>query len=209
MESQKFKGDEIELRYEESARPAMEQVGISLDQFWASAFDSAPFILNLYDDKRIPFAERVKRDAFVAFYQQVLLRFPFVGSFDSYLFILSAIFGSIQDIQFDIPSPGILFVDINSASSLDFDFIGRDVDGNIFEITDHSSNVLSFRGIAGIETSAELELLFSEIMPAGISPHISLSFYSRYNFVGADAVGGLDDIIDHLGNNIIFVETGA
>jgi hypothetical protein len=208
METEKFKGDETELKFEAAGQPALDQISISLDDFYANSFEASPFILMLYDQKRVPFYDRVKRIAFVEFYKEILKRFPVVGTFDTYLFVLGAIFGSVSDIRFDVPLPGVLYVDVNSASNLEFDFIGRDAEGNIFEMIDDQGYNIAFRGISGIETAYDLELLFSEIMPAGISPHVSLSFFSKYNFIAEDASDEISDVIDSFGNNIIFTEVG-
>ena len=209
MVTEKFKGDATELKFEASASPAFDQISIALDEMFAEGANSSPFILMLYDEKRAPFYDRVKRIAFVEFYKEILKRFPFVGTFDTYLFVLAAIFGSEDDIRFDVPSAGVLNVDVSSGANLEFDFLARDNLGNVFEMITSAGDKIQFRGISGIETAYELELLFSEMMPCGISPHVTLSYYSKYTFVADDGVGNLNDVIDHLGNNIIFTEAGA
>lgn len=206
--TEKFKGDVQELKFENAGKPAFDQTGVALDEFYAGGYDASPFLLMLYDEKRVPFYDRIERKVFVDFYKEALKRYGFSGSFDSYIFVLKAIFGELSDIFFEIPNPGVLNIDISSASTLDFDFIARDVSGNIFDMIDNEGNILTFRGIAGIETAYELELLFSEIMPCGISPHISLSFFARYNFIAEDEFGDFFDMTDNLGNNIVFVEVG-
>lgn len=208
MTPEKFKGDATEIKFDNAGKVVMDQVGVSLDEFYAQGYDANPFILMLYDEGRVPFADRINRQAFVAFYKEVLKQFPVIGTFDTYVFILHAIFGSDAELDFDVDNPGQLSIDINTASSVEYDFIGRDADGNTFEVTDQDGLVLSFRGLSGIETPYELELLFSEIMPYGISPTISLSFYERFTFVAEQADESLDEVIDHLGNNIVFTEVG-
>lgn len=208
MLTEKFKGDDTELKFDATFAAVFDQTSVAKDQFLSQGFDASPFILMLYGERRIPFSERVKQEAFVEFYKEVLKRFPFVGTFDSYIFILTAIFGAASEITFDVTGPGVLEIDVNADSTLVFDFIGRDELGDTFEMIDDVGNILEFRGLAGIETVAELELLFSEIMPAGISPHISLSFYSKYIFIGEDGVGEFE-VLDNLGNNIVFTELGV
>lgn len=208
MNTEKFKGDDLELKFEESARPIFDQASASLDEFYANGYTASPFLLMLYDEKRIPFSERVNKNAFVEFIKEVINRYPFVGNFDTYLFVLRAIFGQLSEIVFTVPSAGILEISVNATSALEFEFIGEDGTG-VFNVSDSVNDILIFRGVSGIETEYDLELLFSEIMPAGITPHISLTFFERYDFVADDGLGGLDPVVDHLGNQIVFMEIGA
>ncbi len=95
-----FKGDEDELKFYNAAAPVMDKISDDLDLFFNGAYTASPFILMLYDDKRIPFAERIKRLAFVEFVKEMFSRYSFVGSFESYLFVLRAIFGAESEITF-------------------------------------------------------------------------------------------------------------
>jgi len=206
MTPEKFKGDPTELKFDNAGRPAMDLIGRDLNDFFNGCYESNPFLLQLYDDRRIPFSDRIKREAFLPFIKELFSRYGFVGNVDTHLFVLRAIFGELSEIFFTIPNPGHLEIDVNATSSLEIEFIGRDQDG-FFNLSDDLGNDLMFRGLAGIETSAQLELLFSEIMPAGIYYDITLTFFTRYFFV-AEESGDLYDVVDHDGNQIVFVEIG-
>jgi hypothetical protein len=201
-----FKGDATELKFDAVGSSIFQVSHDSLDAFNTSCYDVSDFILMLYDANRIPFSERVGREAFVEFFKETLKQFPFIGTFDTYIFIIRAIFGEASYLSFDVPDPGKLQIDINASSSLEFEFMGSDSDG-VFNICDTDGTDLIFRGLAGIETEYELELLFSEIMPAGIVPIINLDFYERYDFISWDEFGEYQ-MIDHIGNLIIFTEVG-
>ncbi len=208
---QNFKGDAKELKMQAVAGSILDTTDIALDEFYLSGFDCDAFILTLYDDNRMPFSERIPRDAFASFIKQAMSQFPFTGTFESYLFILRGIFGSESEIFFDVPSPGNLEIEVNAVSALEFDFVARElVDSEyvFYNMVDYDDNQLVFRGIAGIETASELELLFSEIMPAGINPDIGLTFYSFFTFLAWDDDGEYD-MVDHLDNSIIFREIGG
>ncbi len=106
---------------------------------------------------------------------------------------------------------GKLAIDITAADSVEFEFVGREFeDGvfSIFNIVDYDGSLLIFRGIPGIQSEYDLELLFSEIIPAGIFPDTSLSFYTRYDFV-AEEDSVLYQVIDNNGHQIIFYEVGG
>jgi hypothetical protein len=202
-----FKGDATELKFDAVGSSIFQVSHDSLDAFNTSCYDVSTFILMLYDENRIPFSERIGREAFIEFFKETLKQFPFIGTFDTYLFVIRAIFGELSYISFDVPAVGKLQIDINASSSLEFEFIGSDSDG-VFNFIDSNDNMLIFRGIAGIETEYELELLFSEIMPAGIVPIVNLDFYERYDFISWDGDGEYQ-MLDHSDNLMIFTEIGV
>lgn len=208
---QNFKGDNLELKFQSVGNPIFDLADSSLDDFYSEGFESTPFLLMLYDEGRMPFSNRIPREAFVDFIKQALKRFPVTGIFETYLFVLRSLFGEMSEINFEIPSPGKLEIDINAIASTTFDFIGREfIDGSytFFNIVDEDGNILQFRGIPGLSTEYELYLLFSEIMPAGIVPVIALTFYSFFDFIAWDDFGNYE-MIDNLGNNIILREIGG
>lgn len=212
MISQKFKGDATELKMVAVADPIFDLTNASLDEFYAEGYNCDQFLLMLYDESRMPFSERVNRETFVSFIKEALVNFPFTGIFESYLFILRSIFGSLSEIEFVVPTPGTLEINVNAISSLEFEFVAREfVDGAyvFYNIVDYDDNILVFRGIAGIDTEYELSLLFSEIMPIGINPDISLTFYSYFSFIAEESGPTFYDMIDDDNNNIIFREIGG
>lgn len=209
MTPEKFKrSDPKEQKIDDVFAPVMDQVGQGLDAFYAAGYNSAPWLLQLYDTKRVPFADRIGRDAFVPFIREALQRFPVIGTFDTHLFILWAIFGLDSEITFTVPIAGVLNIDVNATSSLEFEWVGYDDEGT-FEIVDESGEAIVFRGIAGIETQEELELLFAEILPGGISPHFTLTFFSLSDWIAEYSADTYDDMVDGSAEQLIFKEIGG
>lgn len=209
--TQSFKGDSLEIKMQTVGGSVFDQTDTDLDAFYAGAYDCDPFLLMLYDEGRMPFSDRVNRDTFVSFIREALRTFTFTGTFETFLFILRSIFGSDSEILFTIPDPGKLSISINASSNLLFDFIGREfVDGayETFEIIDDVGNVLTFRGIPGIDTEYQLTLLFSEMIPAGITPTFQIQFISVYDFI-AEYSSDEYDVITSIGDQIIFWEIGG
>ncbi len=206
MITQKFKGDDTELKMEAAAKPAFDSVSLGLDRFMADGYNASPFLLMLYDEGRAPFSDRVPREAFVEFIKEALTRFPFTGTFESYIFIIEAIFGAGSGVIFDVPAPGKLEMLVNASSSVEFPLLfreivdGAEVEGNIVT---SDGDIFTASGISGIDSEFELEMMLAEIIPAGIFPTVTLAFFSLYNFV--DDVD--DGIVDELGNQIVFIET--
>jgi hypothetical protein len=209
--TQNFKGDATELKMRAIAEPLLDLTDLALNSFYQDGFDCSPFLLMLYDEKRMPFSERIPRAAFVDFVKEALKNFPVTGTFESYLFVLRSIFGLASEINFIVPDPGKLEIDIAAISNTEFDFIAREFTGGMFtffDMVDSEGNILTFRGVPGIDTEYELNLLFSEIMPAGITPTIALTFYGYYDFIAYDD-DGIYDMVDYFANQLIFREIGG
>lgn len=206
MITQKFKGDSTELKMEAAAEAAFDVVSVGLDAFNEEGYNASPFLLMLYDEGRMPFADRVPRDSFVAFIKEALTRFPFTGTFESYIFIIESIFGEGSGVLFDVPAAGKLEILVNAASSIESDFTTSTVVSGSIQtdtVVDDLGNVLVFAGLSGIDSEFELKTLLSEIIPAGIYPDVTLAFFALYSFVNETNTS----IVDHFGNQIVFIET--
>lgn len=208
---QNFKGDDLELKMRAAAEPALELTENALNDFYENGEQSSPFLLMLYDEGRMPFSSRIPRDVFINFFRKMVENFPFVGNFESYLFILREIFGAESEILFEVPAPGKLNISVNAISDVIYEALARElVSGSysFFNIATQDGDDLLFRGLAGIDTEHELSLLFAEIMPGGIVPGISLEFFTKSTFIGEDD-SGVFDVIDSSGNDLIFIEIGG
>lgn len=210
MIPQLFKGDATEIKMKAVMDPVFDLTNTGLDDFYQNGFDCATFLLELYDADRMPFSERINRDAFIQFIKLALTNFPVIGTFESYIFILTSIFGVDSDVTFDVTAPGKLSISVDAYSEVMSDFIGRELTDGVysyFDMLTSDMDELQFRGISGIQTQYELQLLFSEIMPAGIIPTITLNFQVEYFWLAQD--GGPVDMLDSFGNDFIFIELGG
>lgn len=210
--TQNFKGDALELKMRGCGDPLFDITNAALDDFYANGFECTPFILMLYDEGRMPFSDRIPRDAFVGFVLEALKRFPFTGIFETYIFVLKSVFGPDTEIDFDVPNPGELHIDVAAVANTEFQFIGREfIDGEYFyfDMIDGDGALLQFRGVPGISTEYELNLLFSEIIPIGISPTISLEFITRYEWIAEEPGPLFYSMIADNSDSIIFYEVGG
>lgn len=209
--TQTFKGDILEQKFIDAGTAAFDSCSISLDEYFEDGYQSADFLLMLYDAGRMPFSDRVPRESFVSFIKQAIPNFPVTGTFEAYLFIIRSIFGDASLIQFDVPAPGKLEMVVNAEAALAFDWQARQIEDGSYVYYDMQTNdfeLLQFRGISGIDSEAELKQLLAELIPAGISPDITLTFFTLSMFVAEDNLGNLDSVVDDLGNQIVFYETG-
>lgn len=206
--TQNFKGDSTELKFKAAGLPAFDITLNSLKELFDGGYDSEKFLLMLYDEGRMPYSQRIKREVFVQFIRKALENFPFIGSFDSYIFILREIFGLDTDLIFDVEEPGKLSIAVNASSDVLYEAIVREYDNGVytfFNLSTSDDDDIVYKGLSGIETEAELYLLFAEIMPGGIVPTISLDYFLKSTFYGEDGSGAFD-ILTSFDDNIIFIE---
>lgn len=211
MIAQNFKGDAEELKMRAVVDPLLDLTNTALDQFYLNGFNCDAFLLMLYDANRMPFSQRIGRDAFIQFIKEALVNFPSIGTFESYIFILRAVFGIDSDITFEVTAPGKLSIAVDAYSEVTFDFIGRDLVAGVysyFDMITFEGDGLVLRGIAGIQSEYELNLLFAEIMPAGIVPTITLDFLTKYFWISEEGAEFFD-MTDDSDNQIIFIELGG
>jgi hypothetical protein len=210
-EYQNYKGDETELKYKAVGNEVFMATNQDLNDFKEGAYNCGEFLLMLYDEDRTPYSDRIPRDSFVSFYRKALENIPFIGNFESYLFILREIFGQDVDVFFEVPAAGKLNISVNPFTDTLFDAIVRELVSGVYEYYDlitSDGDELAYKTLPGVETEAELNLLFSEIIPAGIFPTVSLDFFVKSTFYGVDD-DGESDIITSFDDTIIFIEVGA
>lgn len=215
--TQNFKGDPTELKFYNAGREAFDSCTIAKDQFFAGAYTAGDFMLMLYDAGRMPFVARVPRDTFVSFIRQAIPNSRFMGTFESYLFILRSIFGANVGVQFTVPDPGQLEVEVNAAgfssrdvpsAYVDFDWVAKRIEGSsvfIDELVTSDGEQMILSAITGIETEGQLQALFAELIPAGILTTITLTFFTISQWI----TDGLDQdytIVASNGDEIVFYE---
>lgn len=211
MTPQYFKGNADEIKIDTCGSQIMDLTSESLDQFFDECFDTVDFLLMLYDEGRMPFSDRIPREAFVAFLIECIANANFIGTYESYIFLVNRIFGAGSSVFFGAISAGTLEMQVSSSNSIGFDFVARELNEagsyDFFEIITHLGENISFVGFPSIESEAELKQLLSEFIPAGIYPDITLVLFTTSLFLVSD--GGDFTIIDDQANDIIFFELGG
>ena len=210
MSPQYFKGDADELKFDASGAEIMDFTSGELDSFLDGCFEAADFLLAMYDDGRMPFSDRIPRAAFIGFLIECIANANFVGSHESYIFLINSIFGGGSSVFFEHDTPGVLTMTVSATNTVDYDFVFREfIDGAYVtsQAVTFNGELLEFTGFPGIESEAELKKLLAEFVPAGIYPDISLIIFTTSLFLVDD--GGSYTITDELFNDIIFFELGG
>lgn len=173
-----FKGDEQEQKFFESGDNIVSQLSAGKSEFFAGAYTTAALGDLLYDTARAPLSNAIPRDIFRTSFSVIFDAFLVAGSFESYLTVFRNIFGNDVDVEFTVPDPGKLNIDITAAGSELNDFVARVIEaGNLVlhEVVDEEGDNIAFQTIKGFESQYELEKMLFEMVPGGIYTQISLT----------------------------------
>lgn len=175
---QNFKGDATELKFRAVAGAVGGALSFQKSQFFDDAYNCYELGSILYDMGRAPLANAIPREIFRESFQTVFEQFLEAGSAESYLTIFRKIFGDAVEVEFTIPGPGKLNIDIQALGVEEYFFGARRVVNNqyvIDELVDDEVDNIVFQTIKGFQSQYELEQMLFEMVPAGIYTQISLS----------------------------------
>lgn len=176
---QKFKEtDLLETRMTNVALPIFELLSLEKDAFYEDAFNAFPLGEVLFDTARAPLTNAISREIFRVTFQEIFESFIAGGTFETYLTVFRKIFGDDVEVEFTIPEPGKLIIDIEAQEVILSDFISRTIENNAFvydEIVDEEDDNIAFQTIQGFESQYELEKMLFEMVAAGIYTEISLT----------------------------------
>lgn len=173
-----YKGDEIEKKVYNAVRPIIEQLETGKDEFFAGAYSSFKLGEVLYDSGRAPLANAIPREIFREAFAAIFDAFLVAGGLESYLLVFRSIFGDDVDVDFTIPGPGKLLIDINATGTAIFPIVARTIVDDEYVrdyIVDRDGDRIVGRGIKGFETEYELKQMLFEMVPGGIYTVITLT----------------------------------
>lgn len=169
---QKFKeNDEIEIRVAGATLPVLADIGDELDAFYEGAWQAAPLGDALFDTGRDPIIGVVTKDTFRNSFYAIHDLFTRPGTFEFYLDVFRAIFGPDVIVQFDVPTPGVLNIEIEAVDSIESIFLAREIVSSAYiyeEVIDHDGDELAFQIDQGVLLQSEINALMREITPNGI-----------------------------------------
>lgn len=164
--------EELEQRVTNLVIPMLTSLGIDHDNFWNGA--NTCFLLGdvLYDLDRDPMAGVITRGIFRTSFFAIHNLFTAPGTFEFYLAVFRAIFGEDVVVEFEIPSPGVLLIDIDSLSTGTFNLLAREIVGGVYVyhelVTSDAGDFIMGQGTNGIKTQQEMDALINEISMAHI-----------------------------------------
>jgi hypothetical protein len=120
----------------------------------------------------------VSRDVYRQSFPAIHNLFTRPGTFEFYLSLFRSVFTDDTDIQFDIPGPGQLTIDVQAITSENFYLMARSlVDGEyVYErlVTSDLNEPIMAQGFRGPKSESEIHSLIVEVSAHGIYTTVNL-----------------------------------
>ena len=176
--AQFFKGDAEEQKYYESGRVISEILSGQKSEFYEGAYGC--FVLGelLYDNDYAPLSNAIPREIFRESFAVIFESFLVAGSFESYLETFRNIFGDDVEVEFTVPAPGKLQIEIVATGLAIYGTIVREIGNDAYEyftLTDDEGDRIVLQAVKGFNSQYELEQMLFEMVPAGIYTEIDLT----------------------------------
>lgn len=177
---QRFKENDVtEAKFIAVAMPILELLGEDRNQFFTEAFTC--FLLGdvLYELDRDPMAGVITQEIFRESFPAIHQLFSRPGTFEFYLTVFRSIWGSEVEVEFIVPSPGVLQINIEAIDIAGFTLLLREIQDDQYvysELIDHEGDLIMVQDKVGTKSQAEIEALMNELSPYGIFVETSLIF---------------------------------
>lgn len=165
---QAFKGDKLELQISGATKDVFDALKNHLTNWFNGAYDGAGLGAVIYDNNLLPLSRTIARDIFIKNYGEILRRWEYVGSFETYLFVFMQIFGPSTEITFEKLGPAALKINITTNQHDLFKWITSLQTEKKKYITNHNGKKLLFRALEGIGSFYEVQSVLDSLNPAGI-----------------------------------------
>lgn len=159
----------LETRVAQVFETIQNQLSLDRDAFYAGAYTAEPLgdvFQNLNAD---PLARVLSPDVYRNSFPAIHDLFTRPGTFEYYLSVFRKIFGSNVVVEFEIPAPGVLNINVEAAELQLADFLAREIvdDEYLFrEVVDQDGDNITFQILFGIKTQLEMDLLINELAPS-------------------------------------------
>lgn len=173
-----FKGDTTEKKVYDAGKSAFDFTSIQLDAFFEDAYKTQVLGDLIYTDGRTPLAKAIKQSIFRQIFTSLFESFIVAGSLESYLSVFKAIFGNDVEVEFTVPAPGKLNIDIVSTGIELADLLSRYIENNAYlfdEIVNEDGDNIALQVLKGFDTQYEVEQMLFEMVPGGIFTNITLT----------------------------------
>ncbi len=125
----------------------------------------------LYTLNAHPLASVLTQNIFRISFVAITQFFTKPGTFEFYLAVFRAIWGSDVGVEFVIPFPGKLIINIDAASITDYFLQARLIESGVYVfydmVTTDAGDSIIVRDSSGIKTQAEVDKMMRELNPRG------------------------------------------
>lgn len=176
---QNFKGDADELKFKAGAADAFDTIDLLKDTFFDECFECFKLGEVIWDSGRSPLSNAIERAIFRESFPEIFDAFVAGGTFEAYLTVFAKIFGEDASVEFTVPAPGKLEINIEADGVELSEFIARYISSNAYVldtiITQDAVDTIVFQTIKGFQSEYELEQMLFEMVPGGIFTTITLT----------------------------------
>lgn len=168
---QYFKGDDLEKKFYQVTEWSLDLIDSEKDAFLAESYFCYLLGEVLYDEGASTISSAIPRFVFRESFFSIFDSFINGGSFESYMIVFRAIFGDSVEVEFEVPSPGVLLINIAALEAQTEPLIGRRIIDNKYHyenILDHEGDIIMAQTTRGLKTQKDIDILMPELTPAGI-----------------------------------------
>lgn len=169
--------DPVEAKVLNAFLAACSIIALDLDEYYDGCDEAFPFGDVLFDTGH-PLAGVLTKEVFRTSYPAIHELFTRAGSFEFYLSVFRSVWGEDVEIEFTIPAPGKLEINIEALAATGDDALARSIVDDVYvydELTTDAGDNLIFQGSTGIKTQRETDALVRELHPAGVWVEATLS----------------------------------
>lgn len=175
---QQFKDtDLLEKKVNSVILPILEEISADRSAFIDGAYECYLLGDVFFDLDRAPLADAVSRETFRRAFYAICKLFTRPGTFTFYIQVIKAVWGDSVEIEFEIPSPGVLNININALTIEKNKWMARKIIDNAYqysEVKTRGGANIVFQGRQGIKSQSEADALMWELYPAGVIVSTSL-----------------------------------
>lgn len=175
---QKFKeNDALESKVLEILRPFLNILEGERIQFFNEAYTSYPLGDVLFDLDASPLAGSISKAVFRTSYFAIHDLFTRPGTFEFYLEVFKAIFGDDVEIEFEVPEPGKLHINVQALTIIQDFLVARSIVSGAYvydDLVTHEGDNIVAQVTQGPKTQSEMDAIMIEIKPQGIWVETSL-----------------------------------
>jgi len=176
---QRFKrNDETEEKILNAGVTILEELASHRQDFWNGAFTALPLGDVLYGLERDPLVGVILPETYRESYPAIHELFTRPSTFEFYLDVLKSVWGENATIEFVIPGPGRLDINIVALEVELQAFLARRIENNMYffdEVETQDGETILFQGTLGIKTQREADALINEISAHGVITKINLT----------------------------------
>ena len=173
-----FKGDANEVKMDSVVAEISENLSLQKDLLFEGLYTTFPLGEVIYNSQRSPLSKAIDFEIFRASFNEIFAGFTSAGSFESYISVFKKIFGNTATIEFTVPAPGKLNIDIVATEVELSNLAPRYIENNAYVFEDmitQGGDEIMLQTIKGFQSQYELEQMLFEMVPAGIFTDISLT----------------------------------